>query len=520
MTVQFRSHNGIWRIASTERLATGTTISVSRRNGQASNVVVGELLAHDATRDLPYLYAFTDARRAAGATPQEHHETIPDAERLFALFNRAMERGARAVNATEMRAPAVRFALSNTTRGLRLEMAGAGSRYAGQLLALTEQRTGRSRRGMYGALRLQGSFGIFTGRVGATQVELDIFNEVTTLLRNFAADPAGYSAAHGRQTGNCCYCGRGLTDARSLHVGYGPICADHYGLPWGDAPSFSVGEGSRRQLERLADNAGQPNAFDMLPPDRHDELSGLPLDEAAEDDSPQDTSLVRVERDPTDPNRLNVTLPHVENAPRRAGGVTRPSLQDEARAAGVPTLEDIQNEPNAMRRMAMAAQRHSAGLPPIASRNARGEIINRANHGIETATGEQLDAWGRQFNVARGIGGGGSDENFRRRILAEQTRIAASRNEAAITAAPGTPVPPAAGVVTNTYRRTTQAAAPVAPARSTRFQASAARAELERRARPAAPPVTDETTSQVVRAVRRDRNSPLEEDDFVWPPRQ
>jgi len=34
-------------------------------------------------------------------------------------------------------------------------------------------------------------------------------------------------------TGNCCFCRRELTDKRSTEVGYGPICADHFSLPWG-----------------------------------------------------------------------------------------------------------------------------------------------------------------------------------------------------------------------------------------------------------------------------------------------
>lgn len=32
-------------------------------------------------------------------------------------------------------------------------------------------------------------------------------------------------------TGHCSFCQRELTDAGSLEVGYGPICADRWGLP-------------------------------------------------------------------------------------------------------------------------------------------------------------------------------------------------------------------------------------------------------------------------------------------------
>lgn len=44
------------------------------------------------------------------------------------------------------------------------------------------------------------------------------------------ADAAG---AIGRETGSCCFCSRQLTHGDSLTVGYGPICADRYGLPHG-----------------------------------------------------------------------------------------------------------------------------------------------------------------------------------------------------------------------------------------------------------------------------------------------
>jgi hypothetical protein len=52
-------------------------------------------------------------------------------------------------------------------------------------------------------------------------------------LQAFAVDPAGVAGAYGKLTGACCFCSRRLDDARSVEVGYGPTCADHYGLPWG-----------------------------------------------------------------------------------------------------------------------------------------------------------------------------------------------------------------------------------------------------------------------------------------------
>ena len=44
-----------------------------------------------------------------------------------------------------------------------------------------------------------------------------------------------FAAANGRNHGTCCYCGRKLKTEESTSVGYGPVCADKWGLPWRQA---------------------------------------------------------------------------------------------------------------------------------------------------------------------------------------------------------------------------------------------------------------------------------------------
>jgi hypothetical protein len=85
-----------------------------------------------------------------------------------------------------------------------------------------------------------GGFGTpFLGKVINTKgVELSIAgrrfgHEIEELVKEFAADPAGISAAQGKLHHSCVYCSKGLTTPESLAVGYGPECAKHYGLPWG-----------------------------------------------------------------------------------------------------------------------------------------------------------------------------------------------------------------------------------------------------------------------------------------------
>ncbi len=56
---------------------------------------------------------------------------------------------------------------------------------------------------------------------------------VVSTLVEFNADPVGVASLQGQKYGNCCFCRRELITNESLEVGYGPVCADRYGLPWG-----------------------------------------------------------------------------------------------------------------------------------------------------------------------------------------------------------------------------------------------------------------------------------------------
>ena len=57
---------------------------------------------------------------------------------------------------------------------------------------------------------------------------------VLDILTAFANDPAGVAAQYGILTGRCCFChGKKMTAPASKAVGYGPVCAKNYGLPWG-----------------------------------------------------------------------------------------------------------------------------------------------------------------------------------------------------------------------------------------------------------------------------------------------
>lgn len=74
----------------------------------------------------------------------------------------------------------------------------------------------------YGKVTREGNFIAGVALPGLTKV-LDEFNE----------SPEVFAKVYGKQFGHCCFCGLELSTDESLAVGYGPVCAEHYGLPWG-----------------------------------------------------------------------------------------------------------------------------------------------------------------------------------------------------------------------------------------------------------------------------------------------
>ncbi len=67
-------------------------------------------------------------------------------------------------------------------------------------------------------------------------ISAETFNDLTRIqipeiLREFTANPASYAAMHGKKFNHCCFCALELTHPDSVAVGYGPICAEKWGLP-------------------------------------------------------------------------------------------------------------------------------------------------------------------------------------------------------------------------------------------------------------------------------------------------
>lgn len=196
------------------------------------------------------------AKRAREAVARKAQPAQPaariDLTSIVALFRKA---------STNLKKPYVLVDALNPDHDdrLRLKLAGPSSKYAGQVYVY-----------------LDGAFEerLWLGRVDPERMayipsrdaERERMVEITErALVAFAADPAGAATRFGRKVGACCFCSRTLNDPRSITVGYGPICAEHFGLPWGEVVEVQDFEQPGEELgsaKRAAIQARQPEVFE------------------------------------------------------------------------------------------------------------------------------------------------------------------------------------------------------------------------------------------------------------------
>lgn len=186
------------------------------RSAQACLDFVNRLAVHGNLTPNQQAYA---EKLIGWAQPRQHRAAVPSAvlggavKRVFELFAKAKAAG--------LKFPKVRLEAADGQKVV-LSQAGARSRYQGDVM-ITDG----------------GSFGEnkFFGRIdpaGNLDARREMTGPVRKLIDDLAADPAGVASIYGRKTGRCCFCGLGLTDGRSVAVGYGPVCAEKFDLPWGE----------------------------------------------------------------------------------------------------------------------------------------------------------------------------------------------------------------------------------------------------------------------------------------------
>lgn len=124
--------------------------------------------------------------------------------------------------AEKLKQPKIILALENRTE-IKLFVAGERSRTPGAVNVVKNDKFDNI---WYGRIYQDGKF---EKSPRVTEMPAGLIK----LLERFAANPAEVAAEFGRLTGKCCFCNKTLKDERSTEVGYGPICAQKFGLSWG-----------------------------------------------------------------------------------------------------------------------------------------------------------------------------------------------------------------------------------------------------------------------------------------------
>jgi len=130
---------------------------------------------------------------------------------VLTLFSKAHE---------HLKYPKIRLSLPDGSP-IALAIAGDRAKFPGSINITDGGRYGENT--WYGRVHADGRYDASRRAVPA----------VEELLCTLAGSPEQTAAAYGKLTGNCCFCHKSLTDERSTDVGYGPVCADNWGLNWG-----------------------------------------------------------------------------------------------------------------------------------------------------------------------------------------------------------------------------------------------------------------------------------------------
>jgi hypothetical protein len=204
----FAKKNNRWLIKTEAESAPGQSVTVTLRSGAIKTVTLGAFISHD---DYGYYY---EERRSDELlhpnTPAASTAVVGDLSKIVAMLTRAAE---------YLKWPAV------VLDGFRVSIAGEKAKEPGSLTVTGIEKIG-PRRAWFGRVTKAGVW--MPGQNAPAGLDAK--------LKAFAADPAGEASRHGKLTGHCCFCRKVLgegEDQRSVAVGYGPICADHFGLPWG-----------------------------------------------------------------------------------------------------------------------------------------------------------------------------------------------------------------------------------------------------------------------------------------------
>ncbi len=161
---------------------------------------------------------------------------------------------------------------------LQLHVAGPASKYKGKIM-VTDGKAYPGNK-WFGCIDPSGKF---SPGLAMKKEPAYVQDDILKMLKGLAEKPAEVAAAYGKMTGHCCFCKLALSDPKSVAVGYGPICAGHFGLPWGTVGEFFLAIKQAKAAAKKTpndykpgmklDNSADKGAGKMPKPDAEDALA-------------------------------------------------------------------------------------------------------------------------------------------------------------------------------------------------------------------------------------------------------
>jgi len=210
-----------WCVQCSNQQQPGDVVTVTSSKGESKTITLG---ANVQTNKYGFVYAVAQAPRAPVAT-----QAVGELSGVLALFAKAKQ---------HLKFPAIVLSVPEIDAdqdvdgfAVRLTVAGPKAKVPGSLTVTENDRNttndyGEPAREWLGRVTVDGTYEPARKANGRAE-------PIARRLAELAANPARVAAEHGRLTGRCCFCNTALSDERSTAVGYGPTCADHFGLPWG-----------------------------------------------------------------------------------------------------------------------------------------------------------------------------------------------------------------------------------------------------------------------------------------------
>lgn len=154
--------------------------------------------------------------RALGLEVVPETTLVGNLEGLVELFEQALEKAKRP-----------KIVLTSAGQKIKLSVAGPKSKYHGCIMITDGGPYGDNK--WFGTVNPQS--GEWIPSKSTTEDEITIIRRV---LQAFANNPQKAAMTYGKAMHACCFCAKQLDTKESKFAGYGPVCADKFGLPWGD----------------------------------------------------------------------------------------------------------------------------------------------------------------------------------------------------------------------------------------------------------------------------------------------